>query len=119
LTSAPPGFTEYAWPSADFTPKAMVGPGYPPPLPLQTNSFAVAALIAGIVSILGSCTCFLAFPAAIVALSFGKAALGRVRAEPERFGGRGLAVAGIACGASGVALTFLLIVLNVAVFSGR
>lgn len=61
------------------------------PAPLQTG-LAVTAMVVGLFSLM-SCPVI-----GIVAIIMGIVALNRSSREPQRYGGRGMAIAGIACG---------------------
>lgn len=72
-------------------PPTQVPPPAPPPGPLKTG-MAVTALVLGVVGLV-SCPIL-----GIVAIVLGIVALSRSSAEPQRYGGRGMAIGGIVCG---------------------
>ena len=67
------------------------------------KGLAITSLVLGILS---TATC-LVFLTGIPALITGIMALNRARRQPAEYGGRGLAIAGIALGAAGIMLTFV------------
>ena len=73
----------------------------PPPYP-QASGFAIASLVLGIL--------WLYWIGSILALVFGYLARGEIRRDPQRVGGRGMALAGIVLGWVGVATLVLAIV---------
>ncbi len=62
-----------------------------PPVPVSTG-MAVTALVLGIVAVV-MCPLF-----GIVAIVLGIIAILRVGREPHRYGGKGMAIAGLSCG---------------------
>jgi hypothetical protein len=110
--TAPFGTAQHGTPPA--------GPyGMPPPPPLAHygpprggHGKAIAALVLGIGSIVFCWLSILDGILVILALVFGLIALSEARREPHR-GGRGLAIAGIACAVAGAILaTVLTVYLN-------
>lgn len=71
--------------------------------PKKTPGMAIAALVLGIVALLLSCCYYLSVPCAVLALIFGILVL---RKGPE---GKGMAIAGIICGAVTLVLVLILI----------
>lgn len=69
----------------------------------QKKGLAITSLVLGILSV---ATCLI-FITGIPAMITGFMALGRARRQPAEYGGRGLAIAGIALGAAGILLTFV------------
>lgn len=65
----------------------------PPPQSNLRNGLALTSLILGAVSLL---TCSLFFVGAIVAMALGVIAIVRANSSPEEYGGKGLAIGGIA-----------------------
>ena len=94
-------------------------PTAPPPMPgapamamtTESNGFAVAALVLGILSLVLFFTIWIPFLLGVLAIVFG--ALGISRAN--KIGGKqkGLAIAGLVCGAVGMVIAVLFIVLIV------
>ncbi len=73
---------------------------------IETNGFAVASLVLGIVWVMGI--------GSILALVFGYIAKGQIDASGGRQTGRGMAIAGIVLGWIGVAFLLAMIVLMIA-----
>ena len=72
-------------------------------------------MILGIVSILfGCCCCAIGFPSAIGAVVCGVVAIQKINREPDVYGGKGLAIAGIVMGSSALVLSVISMVLGVA-----
>lgn len=86
--------------------------GYATGSPAPSSGLAVGALVAGIVSILTFLCGFLAIPAGIAAVVLGFVALNKVKAGTG--GGRGLAIAGLACGAVGGVLSLIVTIAAIA-----
>lgn len=116
---APPGYVPEPTPTAPSQPHPYYGPsqyaslptpppypGYPYggyyPQPQQGGSgLAVASMVLGIISIFGSLLFFFDAPFVILAVVFGLISLNGKRP------GRGMAIAGLACGAVGAVLAIL------------
>ena len=103
-------------PSAPLPPPAYPPAGYPPPYaypyrpPQQTNGFAVASLVLGII--------WIYWVGSILALIFGYIAKRQIDASEGRQTGRGLAIAGIVLGWVGVGvLAIIAVVIVIAVAS--
>ena len=62
----------------------------PPPVPKQSNGLAIASLVLGICSFL-----CLSILCSIPGIITGHKALSRIRRQPSRFGGKGMAIAGL------------------------
>ncbi len=100
--------------------------GYPPPAYTAsygqpTDSFAVLSLILGILAAVGIC-CY-GIPAVVLgplAIYFGRASLGRIRASGGVLGGSGMATAGWIIGlvAAIVGGLFLLLIVGTWVLTG-
>jgi hypothetical protein len=74
-----------------------MGPGFGPPN--SSNGLAVGALVTGILAIPTTCCCSLAsLPLAVAACVMGGLALSKVKAQPQLYGGKGMALAGLICG---------------------
>jgi len=69
----------------------------------SSNGFSVAALVLGIVGIPAGC----AFIPSLLAIIFGIVALSQIAKSGGEGGGKGMAVAGIVCGAGGLGLGLL------------
>jgi len=100
------------------------------PVPPTSSGLAIGSLVAGIASILVSVAvfCFGISAKPLVALAFGLLAgfigaaglvlgmLGvrQVKAAPAEVSGRGLAIAGVSCGATGLGTTVLFLLIALA-----
>lgn len=82
------------------TPAAPVAPSMPS-APVSTG-MAVASMICGIISLIACCMWPVSGPLAIVAIVLGHIALSRCKADPSRFGGKGMAGAGLGTGYLGL-----------------
>jgi hypothetical protein len=81
-----------------------MGPSFGPPN--SSNGLAVGALVAGVLAIPTTCCCSLAsLPLAIAACVMGGVALSKVKAQPQIYGGKGMALAGLICGIIAVLLS--------------
>lgn len=70
---------------------------FPPPrygLARRTNSFAVAGLVFGILSITGGLCCY-GLPFNILGLVFSLIGLAQIKGSPELYDGQGMAIAGL------------------------
>jgi prepilin-type processing-associated H-X9-DG protein len=80
----------------------------PPTAPLRTG-MAVTALVFGIVGVF-TCPVF-----GILAIILGIVALNRTTREPQTYGGRGMAIAGIATGGAGMVLNVMWVALLISI----
>lgn len=69
----------------------------------QGHGFGIAAMICGIISLIGCCIWFVSIPAAIAAIILGIVQI--VKNQPK-----GMAIAGIVCGVFGLLLTIITVV---------
>ena len=74
--------------------------------PTQTNGFAVTSLVLGIVGIV--LFCLWAIPS-ILAVVFAGVSLNQIKTQPNRYFGRGMAIAGMVTGLVGIGLFVLLL----------
>lgn len=72
-------------------------PGQPP-----SQGLAIASLICGILGLIGCCMWFLSLPAALAAIVTGHLANSKIKADPQRFSGKGMARAGLITGYLGL-----------------
>jgi len=63
---------------------------------------SIASMVCGIISLVICCAWFLAGPLAIVAVVFGHVAISKAKNDPARFGGKGMARAGLITGYLGL-----------------
>jgi serine/threonine-protein kinase len=101
-----PGYGPGGWQDTPATPSyapPAVRPNYAPPMAPsmqggQDQTLAIASLICGVLSIVLFCfSGILGIPAIVLGVMARK----RVAENPERYGGAGLAMAGIVCGLAG------------------
>ena len=83
------------------------------PAPRQTSSYAVIALVAGILG-----WTLLPFLGSLGGIIFGHMARGEIRRQPDRLEGDGLAVAGLVLGYLSIALAVLVVVAIFLLFGG-
>ena len=95
-------------PSPPVTPYGAPPPLAPPSAPLRTG-MAVTALVCGIVGVF-TCPVF-----GILAIILGIVALNRTTREPQTYGGRSIAVAGIATGGAGMVLNVMFLALVISI----
>jgi hypothetical protein len=81
----------------------------------QSNFFATAGLICGILSVVCCCGC----PFNILGLVFSLIGLSQINRHPERYEGRGLALAGLILSAASLVLVFGLTLLKLALHPGN
>jgi hypothetical protein len=96
-------------------PGSWSGQAQPPPSPAyegpsfpraaETHPLALWSLILGIGGLVLGC-CGLVLP--ILAIVFGHVALSKIKAEPDRYEGRGMAIAGLVMGYAGLVISIIL-----------
>ena len=99
-------------PPGGFGPPGPQMPGGPMGYGPQStsNGLALAALICGALAIPTTCCCSIgSMPLGIAAAVMGGIALSKAKAQPQLYGGKGMALAGIICG--GVAIVFAIVML--------
>lgn len=112
----PPGGSFGGPPAGGFGPSGPqmpgpVGPGFGPQG--SSNGLAMGAMICGILALPTTCCCsILSFPIAIAAIIMGAVAMSKVKAEPHIYGGKGMAVAGVACGGVSIVLAIVFLALG-------
>ena len=85
----------------------------PPAYPVATEkNLALLSMILGIVSVTIGCWCYFGVLTSPVAIVLGLYALSLIKKEPNKYGGRGMAIAGIVTGA----LYFVLIGLIILIY---
>jgi hypothetical protein len=93
-----------------FTPPV---PGYVPPKGRQTDTLAIVSLVTGILSLPGAFCCMLVgIPLSLTAVVTGIISIVGMGNKPE-LEGKGLAIGGIACGAVGVVLLVVALVIGI------
>jgi hypothetical protein len=90
-------------PPAIYSAPQSPQPGWKPPPPpaypaAQQKSLAIASLILGIVSITIGFCCYFGVATGPVAMGLGIYALTQIKKNPNRYGGKGMAIAGIVMG---------------------
>lgn len=75
--------------------------------PIETCGLAIASLVCGIAAFFTCCVWFVSIPVALGAIITGHMALSRIKAEPARLKGKGLASAGLITGYIGALLAIL------------
>lgn len=81
---------------------------------LKTSSFATLGMIFGILSLLCGCGCCCGLPFNLAGLVFSLIALVQINQHPDRYEGRGMAIAGLILSVASLILGFGLILLNLA-----
>lgn len=89
-------------------PATAVMPGAP-----LSQGFAVASMVCGIIAVLSCCLWCLSGPLAIVAVVMGHVALSKAKADPARYGGKGMAKAGLIAGYLALVMTLIVTILSV------
>jgi hypothetical protein len=87
-------------------------PAPPPPAVPTSNGIAVASLVLGILAVVLFFTIWIPVVLGILAIVFG--ALGISKTNKQGAPQKGLAIAGLVCGAAGIALAILFIVFVIA-----
>jgi hypothetical protein len=88
-----------------------MGPGFGPPN--ASTGLAVGALVSGIIAIPTTCCCsILSLPLAVAAVIMGGVALSKAKAQPHLYGGKGMAVAGLICGAVAIVMAIAALALG-------
>ncbi|MFF1377905.1 DUF4190 domain-containing protein [Streptomyces sp. NPDC058308] len=108
----PPGYQGYpGYPGYPGHPGGQGGPGYGwPAMPMApANGMGVTGLVLGIIAAVGFCLWPLAIILGILAVIFGAVGRGKARRGEATNGGQ--ALAGIICGAAGIALGVAFLVL--------
>jgi len=84
---------------------------YPVYAPTETHQRAIVALVLGICSLVMSCGPFTGIPAMMLA----RQAIRDIDASPQRYNGRGLAVAGFWTGLAGTVILGLVLLFYIAI----
>jgi hypothetical protein len=93
------------------TPPPMLAPAKTPPLPVrETNGFATAGFVCGLLSLICCCGC----PFNILGLVFSAIALVQISGQVQKQAGWGLAMAGLICSAVSLMFGFGLGILQLA-----
>jgi hypothetical protein len=78
-----------------------------------TNAFATTGLVLGIISLSAGLCCCYGLPFNVSGLIFSLIALSQIRSHPEKYSGRGMAVAGLVLCLTSLALMFILFILAI------
>lgn len=99
------GARPYAAPVAvqPVHPASVVEAGKP------AQGLAIASMVCGILSLLSWCLWCLSGPLALVAIVLGHVASSKAKADPSRFGGKGMATAGLITGYLGLLAAILML----------
>jgi uncharacterized membrane protein YphA (DoxX/SURF4 family) len=80
-------------PVAQAATPSYAAPGQPP-----SQGLAIASLVCGILGLIGCCMWFISLPAALAAIVTGHLANSKIKADPQRFTGKGMARTGLITG---------------------
>lgn len=101
-------------PTQAFQPAQMTQPFYASSAQGQNQTMPVVALVLGVCGLLFSC-CYGGIPIGAAAIVLGFLGLRNANENPMRFGGRGLAIAGIVTGLIGLLISlglFLIVIIS-------
>jgi Sec-independent protein translocase protein TatA len=76
---------------------------HPYQVPPSADGFAITSMVLGIIAVL---TCYFGIILGVVAVIFGHLSLGKMKRDPK-LGGRGMAIAGLATGYVGIAISIV------------
>ena len=93
-------FVERAAPASPYVPP--VAQPYQAAFGPISQGQAIASMVCGIVSLVICCLWFISGPLAIVAIALGHVAISKAKKDPARFGGKGMARAGLITGYLGL-----------------
>jgi hypothetical protein len=103
-------------------PSGMVQPGWkvppPPAYPVSSDkNLALVSLILGIISMTVGWCCYFGILTSPVAIGLGLYALSLIKKDPNKYGGKGLAIGGIATGAAYfVILAIIMLIYGIGIF---
>ncbi len=106
-----------AAPAESYRPPVSAAPAGPSMVPAPaeaplSSGLATGSMICGILALLGCCIWPVSGPLAVVAIVLGHIALSRIKADPSRFGGGGMAKAGLVTGYLGLVASIVMGILN-------
>jgi len=105
LSPSAPSASEFPPAPAPVSPYASSPVSHPPAAvafgPVSQGQ-AIASMVCGIVSLVICCLWFVSGPLAIVAVVLGHVAISKAKKDPARFGGKGMARAGLITGYLGL-----------------
>ncbi len=112
----------YRPPPVPAVPRPVQGVWQPPPPPrvaVPQQSLAVASLVLGLVSITIGWCCSFGILTSPLAIALGIAALLQIKNHPTKFGGKGMAIAGIVTGGLYVVfIVMMIIIYGIAIIAG-
>ena len=73
-------------------------PSYAAPGQVPSQGLAIASLVCGILGLIGCCMWFISLPSALAAIVTGHLANSKIKADPQRFTGKGMARTGLITG---------------------
>jgi hypothetical protein len=91
-------------------PAAAVGAGLSFAPPRQTNGFAVAGMILGVIALPACCCCY-GLPFNLLGIIFSVIALVQINQDPHRYDGKGMAIAGLILSAMSLVLAILMVLI--------
>lgn len=94
-------YAERPLPASPYVPPAAHPHQTVPVVPVSQGQ-AIASMVCGIVSLVVCCMWFISGPLAIVAIALGHVAVSKAKNDPARFGGKGMARAGLVTGYIGL-----------------
>lgn len=109
----PPPPVASAAPSPYQAPVSAPAPVSPVPMaPGQpvSQGLAIGSMICGILGLIACCVWQISGTLALVAVVLGFVALGKIKADPQRYRGKGMAVSGLVTGVLGVLLAIVMAV---------
>jgi len=80
----------------------------------QNQTLPIVSLVCGVLGLVGIC-CYGGIPLGIVALVTGYLGLQNANKNPMNFGGKGMAIAGMALGAAALVLNIIFVILGIAI----
>lgn len=98
------------------SPYASPSTGYaqaPAPIGPVSQGQAIASMVCGIISLVIFCLWFISGPLAIVAIVLGHVAISKAKNDPTRFGGKGMARAGLVTGYLGLLASIAMLAFGV------
>lgn len=96
-----PSASPYAAPASPYSAATGV------PVFSPSSGLAIASMVCGIVSVITSCVWCIGGLLALVAIILGHIAFSKAKADPSRFGGKGMAAAGLVTGYFGIVISIL------------
>ncbi|MFZ5987602.1 MAG: DUF4190 domain-containing protein [Bacillota bacterium] len=95
----------------DSTTEYNTNGSFSPPVQVKTNSYAIASMVLGIVSIPLVCCCYIGVITGILAVIFGFLARNKIKSSYGAEKGEGMALAGIITGFVAIGLVIVLLII--------